>query len=252
MGSPVKQLPFDKTGNVTTRVPDTPDIQAARGFDPQTPVLDAATQNEFQMARDDNERRVNSSFSAGVPNATRLTQPARFNQRMMTQRGYALSAGEESVNRIKLQQKLALAEMTRGQDVNSRESGYTSGIKESPGIVGSIVSGIVGGVGGRIAASDERLKKDIKPAESVLDRLDGYQTADWQWKDGSGEDTGVIAQDMQKTFPEVVGEDPEAGNLTVDYGKLGALALQGVKELRDEMRANINRKLSKVPKKKAA
>ncbi len=251
MGSPVKKLPFDKTGEVSTRVPDSPDIQAARDYDPQTPVLNAATMNEFQMNRDENDRRVNSSFSAGVPNATRLTQPARFNQRMMTQRGYALSAGEENVNRIKLQQKLALAEMTRGQDVKSREYGFTSAIKESPGIIHSLLLGGQQAAAGA-AASDERLKTDIKPAGSVLDRLDGFEASNWQWKDGSGADAGVIAQDIEKTFPEVVGEDPEAGHKTVSYNAIGALALQGVKELRDEMRANISRKLSKVPKKKAA
>ncbi|NOT59518.1 MAG: tail fiber domain-containing protein [Acidobacteria bacterium] len=230
MGSPVKKLPFDKTGEVETSVKDTPDIQAARDYNPDLAVLDAATMNDVQMTRDDNERRVNSAYAAGVPNSFRVTQPARLDQKLMAQRGYALAQGEDARNRLKLQQKLALADLTKSTNVRSREYGYSSGIKESPGILGSLAEGFGKTLGAAAVTSDERLKENITPAASVLNRLGNYEAKDWTWKEDGQPDTGVVAQDVEASFPEVVTASPD-GVKMVEYGKLGALALQGVKEL---------------------
>jgi hypothetical protein len=96
--------------------------------------------------------------------------------------------------------------------------------------------------------SDERLKTNIQPFPSVLDRLDNYRAVSFDWakplRDGSTwHGTGVIAQEIHRAFPEVVHRGSD-GNLTddkdawgVQYDRLGFIALQGVKELRDQVRA---------------
>lgn len=89
--------------------------------------------------------------------------------------------------------------------------------------------------------SDERLKENVEQY-SVLDRLatSSYRTVSFDWKRNGQHDIGVIAQEIYQIFPEVVnvgntGEldpnDPTNGSWGVMYDKLGALALEGVKEL---------------------
>ena len=49
----------------------------------------------------------------------------------------------------------------------------------------------------------------------------------WDWKDGSGSDSGVIAQDVEKKYPEAVREDPGgSGMKQVDYAFVFAKKLQ--------------------------
>jgi len=89
------------------------------------------------------------------------------------------------------------------------------------------------------SASDMRLKTNVETF-SVLDRLKDYRAVSFDWKDSGKRDIGVIAQEVQKVFPEVVHEgnkdaelDAEkTGMWTVMYDKMGALALEAVKELK--------------------
>lgn len=248
--SGVKSLPFDKTTTGTTTVTPTDpmgDIKAAREFDPQFDVLDASTRSEYLQARDDNERRMNSQYAAGIPLSHRLKQQSDFASKLMANRGFALSQGEEAKNRLKLQQKLTLAGLTRGTNAqeNQHSYGYESGIAGSNG---ALAAGL--GAGGNIAAaaimmgllSDEKIKDNIRPAAPVLDRLDKYRTVDFERKDTGEPETGVVAQEMEQSFPEVVGQDEASGLKTVRYDKLGALALQGVKELNKKLQRVLDRK----------
>ena len=85
-------------------------------------------------------------------------------------------------------------------------------------------------------SSDERLKTNIKPIENTLDkigRIGGYNF-DWVPKEGiheyEGSDIGVIAQEIEKEFPELV-ITREDGYKAVKYDKLSAVLLQAVKDL---------------------
>lgn len=95
--------------------------------------------------------------------------------------------------------------------------------------------------------SDRRIKKNIK-SYRVLDRIDGYRAVSFDWKLSDTHDVGVIAQEIVDAFPEVVdkGDDDTARDIKrvdekgvwgVHYDKLGALALQGVKELNEKVEA---------------
>jgi len=85
------------------------------------------------------------------------------------------------------------------------------------------------------ASSDARLKTNIKPIENALGRMAEMQGVSFDWiKDGS-HDMGVIAQEVQRVFPELVIED-EYGYLQVRYnGLIGAL-LAAVQELSAEVK----------------
>ena len=90
-------------------------------------------------------------------------------------------------------------------------------------------------------SSDERLKTNIKPIENTLDKIDriGGYNFDWVPKEGiheyEGSDIGVIAQEIEKEFPELV-TTRENGYKAVKYDKLTAVLLQAVKDLREEIR----------------
>jgi len=86
--------------------------------------------------------------------------------------------------------------------------------------------------------SDYRLKDNISEY-SVLDKLDDYRAVEFDWKAGGNHDVGVMAQELQSIFPELVNAGSSEGEITnaadpgvwsVQYSKLGALALQAIKE----------------------
>jgi len=80
--------------------------------------------------------------------------------------------------------------------------------------------------------SDERLKYDIKTL-SVLDNIDNLRGVSFKLKNGDRPHIGVIAQEVEKAYPEIVSEGLN-GIKGVSYSAIGAIALQGVKELYEE------------------
>ena len=82
-----------------------------------------------------------------------------------------------------------------------------------------------------IKASDATLKMNIVPlsgreALSALLSLGGYT---YDWKDGSGEDMGVLAQEVEKVLPELINRDESY--LQVNYTGIMALAVEAIKYL---------------------
>lgn len=94
-------------------------------------------------------------------------------------------------------------------------------------------------VSGRVRAdiylyrSDERLKTDIEPIEDdVLEKLLALESIRYVLKSDANKQVklGVIAQELQEIFPELVVEDSD-GFLSVDYPGLTVPLLQALQEL---------------------
>jgi hypothetical protein len=83
-------------------------------------------------------------------------------------------------------------------------------------------------------SSDERLKDNVKPIENSLDKIKMIGGYEFDWNDlsrnNTGHDVGVIAQEIEKVLPEVVGTRGD-GFKGVKYEKLTALLIQANKEL---------------------
>jgi len=106
--------------------------------------------------------------------------------------------------------------------------------------VGTEPSGVVGAILATndivaFASSDERLKENLEPiccATEKVGQLTGY-TFDWIPMEGihvhSGQDIGIIAQEVEKVLPEIV-EDRGNGYKAVKYDKLTVLLIQAVNE----------------------
>ena len=84
-------------------------------------------------------------------------------------------------------------------------------------------------------SSDRRLKKDITPLEESLDKLLTLNTVKFNWitpknKDEERQQIGLIAQDVQKVFPEAVTVDSQ-GWLRMNYQALISPIIDGMREL---------------------
>ena len=87
--------------------------------------------------------------------------------------------------------------------------------------------------------SDRNLKKDIVDAEPMLERALKIQVRRFRWKESEGDSKhmlGVIAQEVQLLFPDMVGEqeNPQSHekHLTVGYGDFGVIAIKAIQELK--------------------
>lgn len=85
--------------------------------------------------------------------------------------------------------------------------------RKKPGL-----GGLIGGVASGVASSDRRLKYDIEPIGKLEDGVTIYK---FKYVDHIPiEHTGVIAQEIAETRPELVSSDDQ-GFLAVDYTDLG-------------------------------
>ena len=89
--------------------------------------------------------------------------------------------------------------------------------------------------------SDKNLKKDIKPLGGALEKLTKLNGYSFNWKSSGKKDLWVIAQEVEKVFPELVGESKNAAwdrSKTVQYGNLVAPIIEAIKELATQQKAH--------------
>ena len=76
--------------------------------------------------------------------------------------------------------------------------------------------------------SDEKLKKDISTIDDALDKVKQLRGVDYTWKQSEEKSKGVIAQELQEVFPELVTES-ESG-LSVNYNGIIGVLIEAIKE----------------------
>lgn len=84
------------------------------------------------------------------------------------------------------------------------------------------------------AFSDARLKSNVHTAHRALDKLLTLRGVEFDRAGRKGR--GVIAQELQKVYPELVHEEPVSGMLTVDYMGLTGELIEAVKTLAEKVR----------------
>jgi hypothetical protein len=98
-----------------------------------------------------------------------------------------------------------------------------------------------GSVIGGTCSSDERLKTNIEPFAPLISKLMQLRPVSYNWKAdenpeyhfGSERTSGLVAQEVEKVFPEMVATD-EHGYKAVNYSRLPLMLLEAVKELKEE------------------
>ncbi|MBQ4804532.1 tail fiber domain-containing protein [Aquimarina sp. MMG015] len=89
--------------------------------------------------------------------------------------------------------------------------------------------------------SDKRFKKNINSINKAIDKISEINGVSYNYKNNqfknrkfnTGRTYGFIAQELKKTFPELVMEDKE-GYLAVNYTGLTPIIVEAVKELKNE------------------
>lgn len=82
-------------------------------------------------------------------------------------------------------------------------------------------------------SSDRTLKTNIEPIDNALDRIQLINGVRFDWISPSASkdrQVGVIAQDVQRVFPELVQVNKDNGKLTVNYSSLVAPIIEAIKE----------------------
>ncbi len=77
--------------------------------------------------------------------------------------------------------------------------------------------------------SDQSLKTSVESLNGSTEQVLKLQGAKFTWKKDGREDIGLIAQNVQEVYPQLVHE--KEGLLTVDYEKLVAPLIESVREL---------------------
>ncbi len=94
-------------------------------------------------------------------------------------------------------------------------------------------------------SSDARFKKNLKQLTNVLEKLEGIRGVSFDWNElyeSLGRSTGhreigVIAQEVEAVFPELVTTWGDEEYRAVDYSRLTGVFVEAIKELRAENEA---------------
>ena len=102
--------------------------------------------------------------------------------------------------------------------------------------------------------SDKRLKKNIAPLENGLDKVMKLNPVRFDWRPekyktrpmpSKTRDLGLIAQNVQTEFPELVHTD-NRGYLAVDYSRLVSPLIEAVKEFYAKWQSDSSTKSEKL------
>ena len=83
--------------------------------------------------------------------------------------------------------------------------------------------------------SDIRFKDNVETIDGAVAKLQQLRGVEFDWKYTPGSSVGVIAQEVQEVYPQLVTEGEE--KITVNYNGLVGLLIQAVKEQADEIAA---------------
>jgi len=113
------------------------------------------------------------------------------------------------------------------------DSGYV-GINEKNPEHTLHVEGNAAVTGEFLVLSDRREKKDIVPLQNLIDKICQLEPSEYNWKSKPNHSIGVIAQDVEQIFPDLVNTS-KSGMKMVNYQALSVLAIQGIKEQKEKI-----------------
>ena len=97
------------------------------------------------------------------------------------------------------------------------------------------VSGDIYASGDITAFSDIRLKENIVELSGCLDKIDYLRGVSFDRIDTGTKHIGLIAQEVETQFPELVATNKNDGFKSVNYGNTVAVLLECIKELKTEI-----------------
>jgi hypothetical protein len=181
---------------------------------------------DFRVESDGNANMLTVDASANsvlVGTSDTLTSRALFVKvNTYPQQNYATNA---SINYPTLQLRTAYATGVQ----TATQIDFRNGADASVGTIQSTVSST-----SYNTSSDQRLKENIADADDAGSKIDAIQVRQFDWKiDGSHQDYGMVAQELQAVAPEAVSAPEDLDEMmSVDYSKLVPMMLKEIQSLR--------------------
>jgi hypothetical protein len=97
------------------------------------------------------------------------------------------------------------------------------------------VTGDIYSSGDITAFSDIRLKENIVQLTGCLDKIDNIRGVSFSRIDTGKKHIGLIAQEVEEEFPELVATDHNNGFKSVNYGNVVAILLECIRELKGKV-----------------
>lgn len=94
------------------------------------------------------------------------------------------------------------------------------------GVITTVAGGTIRG-GKFLYISDKKFKKNVFQLDHSLEKILSLRGVSFDWKDTNKSDVGFIAQEVQKSIPEVVHQGSES--LSVDYTRLVPFLVEAIK-----------------------
>jgi hypothetical protein len=110
-------------------------------------------------------------------------------------------------------------------------------LSASPTFTGTVGADAITATGDIAAAnfnstSDINLKENIRPIENPLNKVLQLNGVEFDWKDNQQSSIGVIAQEVEKVFPELVKQGEVK---SVNYNGIIGVLIEAIKELKAEV-----------------
>ena len=97
------------------------------------------------------------------------------------------------------------------------------------------VNGGVYATGNVVAYSDARRKKDVVTIDNALDKVLQLRGVTYVKKENNVKEMGVIAEEIAEILPDVVLYDSEGKVDSVSYGRITAVLIEAIKDLKKEI-----------------
>ena len=80
-----------------------------------------------------------------------------------------------------------------------------------------------------------RIKTNIETLESPLDKITKLRGVSYNLKKSNEPSIGMIAEEVEEIFPELVSKDDSGKASAMSYGRMTAVLLEAIKELKEEV-----------------
>jgi hypothetical protein len=83
--------------------------------------------------------------------------------------------------------------------------------------------------------SDIAVKENVLTIDNALNTISSMRGVGFNWKSNGKKSYGVIAQELEKILPELIDQNPDNGNKSVNYSAIIGFLIEAVKELNEKI-----------------
>jgi hypothetical protein len=194
----------------------------------------ASTATTLQTARTINGVSFNGAANITVADATKLPLAGGAMTGPITTNS-TFDGRDVSVDGTKLDGIAAGATNVTNNNQITNGAGYTTYTSNQATNTSSSVTFNVVTATTFNTTSDIRLKDNIRTFESAMDVVSQLRGVRFAWKETGVETVGLIAQEVEKVLPELIGTNADTGLKSVSYANMVAVLIEAVKELKAEI-----------------